>query len=124
MRLHTAHAPVFSLALAAAALTAGCRNADMPTGPDAALPAPSFDKGGTQNHFNEKFEFADVLFPDGTTGTIRAASKLTNNGQDTDCAYFTPTDDYLGQFDTQDFSSSDADTVRQFCLDHYADRTL
>lgn len=100
---------------------------DSPVSSDVARavpPAPSFDKGGTQTHFNDKFEFTDVAFPDGTTGTIRAGSKLTNGAQDTDCEYYTPSDDYLGMFETQDFSSDDAEVIRQFCLDHYGDRTL
>lgn len=85
--------------------------------------APSFDKGGTQDHFNEKFEFTGVALPDGTTGTIRAGSKKNNNGQDTNCGYYTSEDAFLGLFDTQAFASADAEAVRTFCLDHYDDRT-
>lgn len=118
--------PISFLALAAltaALLPAACQAPESPTGPLTAVPAPSYDKGGVQDHFNEKFEFTDVMFSDGTTRTIRAGSKKTNKDELTTCSYFTQDDDFLGQFQSSDFSSNDADEVLGFCLDHYRDRT-
>lgn len=115
------------LALTAAAIglvPAACQNA-APTGPSAmsAASAPSFDKGGSQAHFNEKFEFTDVDLGDGSTGTIRAASKSTNKGLGTTCSYFTPAEVFLGQFESMDFASQDADAVLAFCQSHFGDRS-
>jgi len=115
------------LALTAAAIglvPAACQNA-APTGPSALNSAPtaSFDKGGAQDHFNAKFEFTDVDLGDGTTGTIRAASKSSNQGQDTECSYFTTAEVYLGQFQSMDFSSQDAATVLAFCQSHFGERS-
>jgi hypothetical protein len=78
--------------------------------------------GGT--HFNEKFEFDNVTFSDGTIGIIHAGSKLTSQGdQFTNCTYDTTDFAFLGQFGSDAFASTDADAVRDFCLEHFADRT-
>lgn len=76
----------------------------------------------SQEHFNEKFEFTPVTFPDGTEGTIRAGSKKNNNSQFTQCGYFDLADAFLGDFGSGEFASKDAPAVKQFCLDHYGDR--
>lgn len=77
--------------------------------------------GGT--HFNEKFEFDQVTFSDGTTGIIYASSKLNNQGDEfTNCEYDTTDFAVLGQFGSDAFASADAATVRTFCLEHFADR--
>lgn len=92
-------APFLALAIAGSALAAG-------------------------DHFNEKFEFEDVTFPDATTGTIYAGSKLNNQGdQFTNCGYFSEAGAFLGQFGSGDFSSTDPDAVLAFCLDHYDERS-
>lgn len=127
-----------TLALVCAFGLAACGGSDAPTGtsgsttPTAAPPpsgqdstsAPMYDRGGNDNgSVNEKFEFGPVTFSDGSVGTIRAGSKITNKGAFTTCGYFTIDEAFLGQFASADFASSDADAVRQFCLDHFADRT-
>ena len=75
------------------------------------------------DHFNSKFEFTDVQFPDGTSGIVYAGSKLSSNGEFTNCQYDSPDFQFLGQFGTEAFASGDPGTVLQFCLDHYADRS-
>ena len=102
-----------SLALALLALTLALAAA-----PAAALAA-------TTTHFNVKFTFTDT-FSDGTAGVIRAGSKLTSprGNQLTVCGYYSTTDSYLGQFESSVFSSQDPDSVLQFCLDNYVNRTL
>ncbi len=115
------------LAIALAGLALGACQDASPTTPQAAI-APSFDRGGTQDHFNDKFTFTGetVTDADGTTVenvTIQAGSKASNNGDDTTCSYFTAGDAYLGQFRSLSFASDDAATVEQFCIDNFADRT-
>lgn len=68
-----------------------------------------------------KFTFNDVTFSDGTTGEIEASSKVKKDY--TTCSYFSDDyEDYLGAFHSDEFASSDADEVEQFCLDNYANR--
>lgn len=108
---------------------AGCGGSGAPDGTGASYttaPSVRFDKGGTQDHFNEKFEFTDVDLTEAggpADATIRAGSKRNNNSQDTNCDYFTSADAYLGSFDTQGFSSDDPDVVLSFCVDHFGDRS-
>ena len=73
-----------------------------------------------------KFTFNNVTFSDGTMGVIEASSKQTGNSSVfTVCDYYSSDwSNYLGQYQDPTFFSSDAATVEQFCLDHYADRTL
>jgi hypothetical protein len=71
-----------------------------------------------------KFEFEGVTFSDGTNGTIYAASKRTGGGNTfTNCGYQATDGTFLGQYGDATFFSTDAGTLEQFCLDHYADRT-
>ena len=71
-----------------------------------------------------KFEFDGVTFSDGTTGTIYASSKQTGGGSTfTNCGYQATDGTFLGNYGDPTFFSTDADTLKQFCLDHYADRT-
>lgn len=73
---------------------------------------------------NEKFTFADVTYPDGTTGEIEAAVKTTNKTEQTACTYFT--DDYraaLGYYlERAETASTDPDEVLAFCLEHFDER--
>lgn len=73
-----------------------------------------------------KFTFDNVTFSDGTMGVITASTKQTGNGSVfTDCDYYSSNFiTYLGQYQDSTFFSSDPGAVEQFCLDHYADRTL
>jgi hypothetical protein len=73
-----------------------------------------------------KFTFTNVTFSDGTQGVIEAGTKQVGSGSTyTVCDYYTSGyETYLGQYQDANFFSSDAATVEQFCLDHYADRTL
>ncbi|HXG91128.1 MAG TPA: hypothetical protein VNN73_02010 [Blastocatellia bacterium] len=71
-----------------------------------------------------KYTFPDVMYPDGQKGTIQAAVKQNKNGTVTTCSYFSdPNNQYLGQFQGTDNTSTDAVVVRDYCLSHYADRT-
>lgn len=86
---------------------------------------PSVDTWRTRSGETVKFDFDGVTFSDGTTGEIYAASKQTGNGSMfTVCTYVDSEVQFLGQFGSPDFFSTDADAVRQFCLDHFADRTV
>ena len=71
-----------------------------------------------------KFTFPDVSYPDGRVGTIQASVKTTRNGSVTVCGYFSdPNDQYLGQFQGSDNTSTDAVVVRDYCVANYANRT-
>jgi hypothetical protein len=70
-----------------------------------------------------KFTFPDVTYPDGRTGTIQAGVKTTKKGTITLCDYYSnPNDQYLGQFQGTDNTSTDAVAVRDYCLSHFEDR--
>jgi hypothetical protein len=70
-----------------------------------------------------KFTFDPVTFSDGTQGVIEAGTKEVNKGDFTVCDYYTTGYlDYLGQYQNATFFSSDASTLENFCLAHYADR--
>jgi hypothetical protein len=67
-----------------------------------------------------KFEFSEVTYPDGRIGTIRASVKTTKKGSITVCGYYSdPNDQYLGQFQDTDNTSTDAVDVRDYCLSHF-----
>jgi hypothetical protein len=71
-----------------------------------------------------KFTFPDVTYSDGRQGTIQASVKITKNGSVTVCNYYsTPNDQYLGQFEGTDNTSTDAVVVRDYALSHFTDRT-
>jgi hypothetical protein len=71
-----------------------------------------------------KFTFPGISYPDGRVGTIQASVKTTKRGSVTVCGYFSdPNDQYLGQFQGDDNTSTDAVVVRDYCLGHYGDRT-
>ena len=74
---------------------------------------------------NAKFTFENVAFPNGTVGTIQAASKTTGNGGTlTNCGFYDSAGKYLGQFQSASFASQDAADVRQFCLANFDNRTV
>lgn len=110
----------FLALVVAGALVAGCQDASSPLGPglvSAAAAKTSNEK------FTFTFTFTDVTFPDATAGVIEAGSKKTNKAEFTICSYFTEGyGTYLGQFQSAGFSSADADEVKQFCVDNFADR--
>lgn len=73
----------------------------------------------------EKFTFADVELPDGQTGEIEASVKTHKHKDDSVyCGYFT--DDYqdsLGySFTVVEPAPTEADAVREFCLDAFDER--
>lgn len=72
-----------------------------------------------------KATFRDVTFPDGQTGVITVASKITGNGSThTTCDYYTDNFvTYLGQYQDATFASADPATLRDFCLSHFNNRT-
>lgn len=71
-----------------------------------------------------KFTFDGVTFSDGTAGVIEAGVKVVRKGTVTVCDYYTEGHvTYLGQFQSNEFASSDPDTVKQFCLDNYVNRS-
>jgi hypothetical protein len=70
-----------------------------------------------------KFTFEDVAYPDGRVGTIQASVRINPRSEITVCSYFSsPNDQYLGQFQSTDNSSTDAVVVRDFCLAHFSER--
>ena len=71
-----------------------------------------------------KFTFPDVTYSDGRVGTIQASVKTTKNDSVTVVSYYsTPNDQYLGQFQGTDNTSTDAVIVRDYALSHFVDRT-
>ncbi|HET6380373.1 MAG TPA: hypothetical protein VFH63_04970 [candidate division Zixibacteria bacterium] len=87
-----------------------------------AIGAPALAAG---DHFNIKFEFEDVTFPDGSGGEIYASSKRNNRGDAfTYCGYVGADQQFMGTFGSGEFSSPVADEVLQFCLDNFANRSL
>jgi hypothetical protein len=71
-----------------------------------------------------KFTFPDVSYPDGRNGTIQASVRINPKSTITVCGYFSsPNDQYLGQFQCTDNTSTDAVVVRDYCLDHFDDRS-
>lgn len=87
----------------------------------AALALPVTVLAGAQH---AKFDFEGVTFPDGTTGTIYVASKQTGGGNTfTNCGYEADDGTFLGNYGDSSFSSTDAGALKQFCLDHFADRS-
>jgi len=69
---------------------------------------------------NEKYEFTNVTFPDGTVGTIRAGVKITKKASTAVASYFTAADGYLGEYEeVNGFASTDPGQVLQWALDHY-----
>jgi shikimate kinase len=70
-----------------------------------------------------KFTFSEVSYPDGRIGTIQASVKTTKKGSITVCGYYSdPNDQYLGQFQDTDNTSTDAVDVRDYCLSHFEER--
>jgi hypothetical protein len=71
-----------------------------------------------------KFTFSEVSYPDGRIGTIQASVKTTKNGSVTVINYFTsPNDQYIGQFQGTDNTSTDAVLVLEYALAHFGERT-
>lgn len=71
-----------------------------------------------------KFTFADIEYPDGTFGTVRAGVKVVKRSSVTVCDYFGPSDQYLGQYQNTDNSSTDAPVVEAYCLSRYPSRVV
>jgi hypothetical protein len=69
-----------------------------------------------------KATFSAVTFADGTVGTIYAGSKITNRAMLTECDYADSQGQYLGQFQSAAFASTDPDALESFCLAHFVDR--
>ena len=70
----------------------------------------------------QRFTFENVTFSDGTIGVIQAGVKITQKSTVIVCDYYSASNNhYLGMYQA-DFASTNENTVRQFCLDHYADR--
>jgi hypothetical protein len=71
-----------------------------------------------------KFTFSDVAYPDGRVGTIQASVKTTKKGSVTVCDYYTnPNDQFAGEFQGTDNTSTDAVDVLNYCESHFGDRT-
>jgi hypothetical protein len=71
-----------------------------------------------------KFTFSDVAYPDGRVGTIQASVKTNKKGSVTVCGYYTnPNDQFAGEFQGTDNTSTDAVVVLNYCESHFADRT-
>ena len=71
-----------------------------------------------------KFTFTDVSYPDGRVGTITASVKQTKKGAITVCGYNTnPNDQFAGEFQGTDNTSTDAVVIRDYALAHFGERT-
>ncbi len=71
-----------------------------------------------------KFTFTDVTYSDGRKGTITVSVKSTKNGNVTVCDYYSsPNDLFLGEFQGNDNTSTDAVVIRDYALAHFGDRT-
>ena len=87
----------------------------------AALALPGAAFAGAQH---AKFDIEGVDFPDGNTGTIYASSKMTGKGSTfTNCGYETTDGTFLGNYGDASFFSTDADALKQFCLEHFDDKS-
>jgi hypothetical protein len=71
-----------------------------------------------------KFTFADVEYPDGTFGTVRAGVKVVKRSTVTVCDYYGPSDQYLGQYQNTNNPSTDAPVVESYCLAHFVSRVV
>lgn len=72
---------------------------------------------------NYKFTFNDVVLPDGTVTEIEAAVKDAKTNDYTRCDYFS--DDYikwLGYYTEPVAVGPDAETVKTFCVEHFAEK--
>lgn len=70
-----------------------------------------------------KFSFINITFPDGTLGTIRAGSKITNTAQFSVCDYYAaPNDAYIGMYQSSTFATTDEVAMEDFCWSHYYER--
>jgi hypothetical protein len=69
-----------------------------------------------------KATFSNVVFSDGTVGTIYAGSKITNKAMFTECDYQDNHGQYLGMFQSSAFASTDPDALQTFCEAHFAER--
>lgn len=114
------------LVLATLAFVSGCQ--DTPTAVDDL--ASVDDAAPATAKSNAKFTFTDVTLDDGTVvvedGVIEASSRdKKNDRQDwTECTYYTEGwSEHLGGFGSDDFASTDAQEVLDFCREHFADRT-
>ncbi len=116
---HVPRAAALLVVAAAVAGAAACSpDTRMPTEPAGVASMPLAAKTSV-----DKFTFTNVTFPDDTQGNIAAGSKHNNKGDVTVCDYYTVGfQDYLGQFQSDAFSSSNPDDVLAFCLAHYAER--
>jgi hypothetical protein len=71
-----------------------------------------------------KYTFTDVSYPDGRVGTITASVKQTKKSTITVCGYNTnPNDQFAGEFQGDDNTSTDAAVVQSYCESHFDDRT-
>lgn len=108
--------------------TTGCEETSL-VEPESAPLAASEATGTAQQTSNQKFTFTGVTLSDATitveNGVIEASSKDHKKDKNdvTACSYFT--EDYqesLGYYASTAFASSDAEAVKTFCIDHFADR--
>jgi len=74
-----------------------------------------------------KFTFEDVTLTDGDfvveNGVIEAATKETKKSVFTNCNYYTEDyQEYLGQFQSEEFFSDDNGEVEDFCVNNFENR--
>lgn len=71
-----------------------------------------------------KYEFHDVTFSNGQTGTIYASTKTMKKKPDNvSCGYQTEDYQFLGYyFEFVEPAPTDAASVREFCLAHFDER--
>ena len=71
-----------------------------------------------------KFTFPGTTYPDNRTGTIQVSVRATKSGTVTVCDFYSsPDDKWLGVYQGDDNTSTDAVVVRDYALLHFADRT-
>jgi hypothetical protein len=65
-----------------------------------------------------------VTYSDSRVGTIQASVKKTKGSTVTVCDFYSsPDDKWLGVYEGNDNTSTDAVVVRDYALSHFADRT-
>lgn len=87
--------------------------------------ATAFDAPSNAAHegATRAFQFSDVPFSNGLTGSIRAIVRMSPRGSEADARYYGPDGEYLGAYAEHDgFASHHEVLVWRWALEHFADR--
>lgn len=71
-----------------------------------------------------KYTFNDVVFSDSTLGELETSVKKTRQGYYTTCNYYSDGYvEYLGYYSDTQNVGSDSETVLNYCLEEYSNRS-